>query len=325
MNLKAPFVLISALFLLLVCGGSSFSSMVIDANAGYKKKGYNAIINYEDGFIAVGSNGRIDRISKSGDIVKSERFPEVEFKSLLSHGQTIIAVGDEGSILISADKGVFKKIDGGTHKNINSLVPFNDYIIAGSDGGELLIGDETGTFEKIQLALEGNIVSLSAGVSRCYGVTDQGEIIHTEDGVSWKIFDFNNFYSGYYKPCRFTSVLVTENQIAVTGKNQDGLPVLIFSSQGNVWTERELNYTDEQGMTSYLKEVPNNIFYDFSREQFVLICDKGKMMTIPSCSHCNKLFELTIEEDLTGISSNENKLIIVGENYYIKVINFLLI
>ena len=298
---------------------NSSSSDVTNENI-TKPEEYRDVISYEDGFLAVGSDGRIDRISKTGKITRSEKFPGEEFNCILSYNQMIIVAGVKGSILISSNKGPFKKVDSGSDNNINSLVFFKDKIIAGTDRGEILIGDEKDQFKKIQLDLKGNIVSLSARTSDCYGVTYEGEIIHTIDGIKWTVFDFNKVYEGFYKPCHFTKVLATEKQIAICGKQNDGLPVLIFSNRGTVWSERTLSYTDDQGFLSYLEETPNDLFYDFSGDRFILVCNNGKVMIIPSCSHCNKLFEFS-DEDIKSISGNENSLIIVGENNYIKTIN----
>ena len=314
MSLKTPFVFTVCLFLLLL-GISNITLAVTNA-----KNGYKAIAGNNDGFIAVGTDGRIDRISKSGEIIKSEKISDNELRSLLSCEQTIIVAGEKGTLLMSAEDGIFKKIDVKTNNNINSLALFREYIIAGADKGELLIGNELGYFESIRLNLKGNIVSVSAGTSECYGVTDEGEVIQTSDGFNWKIFNFNEVYSGYYKPCSFTCVSVTENTIAVTGKNQDNSPVLFFSTQGNVWSERNLDYTDNKGYPYYLQEIPNSIFYDFPEDRFLLVCNKGKLMSIPSCSQCNKLIELATSENLKGIASNLDGFIIVGEGNYIDII-----
>jgi hypothetical protein len=333
MRLRILLTLVSSIILVFQPKNSS-ASLIINTSAGQltsspsefaygsniKSEGYQAVTSYDNGFIAAGSDGRIDWISDSGKITKSEKFPGEEFNSLLSFNQIVIAAGSKGSILISFNKGLFKKVKSGTDKNINSLTLFKEKIIAAADHGEILIGDEKGLFKKIQLALRGNIVSISAEKSGCFGVTDEGEIIHTADGINWDIFDFNKFYDGYYKPCKFTSVLVTENQIAAAGVQNDGLPVLILSTRGKVWTERPLSYTDDHGMISFLKDIPYDIFYDLAINQFILVCSKGKLMTIPSCSHCNELIAFSTE-DLKGISANGKKVIIVGENFFFKLIN----
>lgn len=306
MSLKSTIFLLSGL-LLLFPGKSIYAS------------GYKALISYQDGFLAAGSDGRIDWISASGEITKSEKYPNEEFNCLLAYNEQVIAAGNSGSMLISSDKGTFRKVESGTNMNIHTLVFFKEMILAGSDKGVILIGDKKGLFREKQLALKGDIVSLSATTSDCYGVTDQGEIIHSTDGVNWTVFDFNESYAGYYKSCHFTRVMVTENRIAVAGKHDDSTPALLFSAQGNVWTERVLNYTDDQGITSSLENIPYDLFYDSSEDQFILCCSKGTLMTIPACSHCNKLFVCSTE-DLRAISGNGKTVMIAGDHYYIKAI-----
>jgi hypothetical protein len=307
MSLKSTLFLLSGLLLLL-----PFKSIYAS--------GYKTLISYQDGFLAAGSDGRIDWISASGIITKSEKFPYEEFNCLLAFNEEIIIAGNSGTLLISSDKGTFRKVGSGTKMNIHTLVFFKEMILAGSDQGVILIADKNGLFREKQLALKGDIVSLSATKADCYGVTDQGEIIHSTDGVNWTIFDFNESYAGYYKSCHFTRVLITENRIAVAGKHDDGTPALLFSTQGNVWTERVLNYTDEKGIASSLEDIPYDLFYDSSEDQFILCCSKGTLITIPACSHCNKLFVYSTE-DLKAISGNGKTVMIVGDHYYIKAIN----
>lgn len=300
--------------------GSINSESVTDLRTADKNilEGYTDVTNYEDEFIAVGSNGRIDRISKSGEVIERLNFYGIRFTSVLSVDAQIFVAGDNGNMLVSSGKGEFLKIDCGTDKNINSLTWFGNKIIAGTNQGEILIGTDAGKFKSIQLNLKGNIVSLSANTTDCYGVTDMGEIIHTIEGMNWSVFDFNKTYEGFYKASQFTKVLVTENQISIIGIQNDGLPVLFYSSRGTVWTQRNLVYTDEGGVSSVLTDIPNDIYYDVTQDQFILICNHGKAMTIPNCSHCNKLFELS-SENLLGIAGDENSLIVVGENDYIKL------
>jgi hypothetical protein len=286
---------------------------------GKTTEGYRTVIRYEDGFIAAGSGGQIDWFSVSGKKTKSENYPGENFNCLLEYNQMIVAAGDGGSILVSYDKGIFRKIESGSLRNINSLAVFNGIIIAGADQGEIITGDGMAPFKKKHLNLKGNIVSVAARTSDCYGVTDQGEIIYTKDGSDWEITDFNKVYSGYYKACYFTRVLVTENRIAVTGIRNDGSPVMMFSSQGKVWTERTLLYTDEQGKTDILVDTPNDIFYDNIGDQFFLACTNGKLMKLPSCPHCNEMVMVSME-DLAGIACNENTMITVGGNFFVKTI-----
>jgi len=282
-----------------------------------RSTGYQAIAGFGTEFIAVGSTGRIDLISASGKVLKTEQIAGESFNCVLTDNQKTVVAGDRGSIYISSDKGAFRKVNSDTDKNINTLALFQGTILAGTDEGSILSGDGKGAFRKTYLAVNGNIVSLSARKSNCFGVTDQGEIIRTTDGINWNVFDFNQEYAGFYKPCSFTAILATERQIAVTGTHDDGSPALMFSTQGNVWSDRTLNFTDDQGVPGYLEDTPNGIFYDSVRDLFFLACNNGKLMNIPSCSHCNKLAQLPAGH-LSAISGNNNMLIVVGANYSVQ-------
>lgn len=323
-NPKAVFFFLTGLVFLLN-SSTNFASaadninLVNDNSTGWK--GYTDVTKYKDGFLAAGSDGRIDKISTSGKIIQSEKIPGAELNCILVVDQQIIAAGAKGKIFIISGNWKVNEINSESDNNINSLTFFKGMVIAGTDNGEILILKNDGLFKKINLNLKGNIVSVSSEKSRSFGVTDEGEIINTTDGINWNIIDFNNFYSGYYKPCKFTTVLVTENQIAVAGKQDDGAPVMYLSTRGKVWAERSLNYTDEHGNMSFLSEIPYDMFYDLAIDQFVLVCSKGKLMTIPSCSHCNALMELPTQNDLKSITANGQKIMIVGENFYVNPVN----
>jgi len=281
--------------------------------------GYKAVARYKEGFIAAGADGRIDRITISGSVTKSEIFPGEKFNCIISYDKIIVAAGDRGSLFSSDETGIFRKVDSNTGENINSLSFFRGFIIGVTDHGEIISGDGKGPFKKIKLTLKGNIVSVSARESNCFGVTDEGEIIRTTDGIKWDIIDFNKVYSGYYKTSYFTKVLVTDNRIAIAGIHNDGSPVFMISTQGNVWTERPLIYTDDNGYNVVLEDSPNDMIYNDSEDLFYMVCNKGKVMQLPACNHCNKQAVISTE-DLEGIASNDNIMIIVGGNFLIKTV-----
>lgn len=288
-----------------------------------KATGYKAVISKNDGFVAAGSGGRLDWITISGHIVKSEKIGIENFNCLISQDNDIIVAGEHGVMFVSSEKGTFRKINSSTDKNINSIALFKGKIIAGTDGGEIVSGDGKDSFSKVHLAVNGNIVSVTSRNGDCFAVTDKGEIVHTTDGIDWNIFDFNAVYKGFYKTCAFTSALATENGIAVTGVNDNGSPVFMFSTQGNVWSERALVYKDQQGNQELLTDRPTGIFYDNAHDLFYLVCNSGKLMKLPSCSHCNELAVVSAQT-LAGISGTNEILMIVGEGFFVKPINFLI-
>jgi hypothetical protein len=293
--------------------------LLISPCKGIGAEGYKGITRYENDFVAAGSEGRIDRISQSGKLIRSDKFPGEIFNCIASDNKMIVAAGDNGIILISPDGKGFRKIESNTDNDINSVAIFNNTIIAGADHGEIVLGDVQGRFRNTRPGIKGNVVSVSAGRADCYGVTDEGEIIHSRDGINWEIFDLNQVYKGFYQPGHFTKILVTGDRIAVTGFRDDGSPFLMFSSQGKVWTERVLNYIDDNEIQCTLSDLPNDIMYDEADDQFFIAFNDGKLMELSSCPHCNKLTVIS-GEDLTGLSSDENILMIVGSNFFIKAL-----
>lgn len=279
------------------------------------QEGYRAVIEHEGGFLAAGSEGRIDLISASGSIIKTEKFPGENFNCLASDGRRIIAGGDNGTVMISSGDDVFRKTVTGTDRSILSLALFREKIIAGSGRGEIITIDQKGAVIRKTLPLKGDIVSLSARAFDCYGVTSEGEIISTSDGITWEIFDFNKEYSGFYSHCRFTKVLATEDRIAAAGISNEGYPVFMFSTQGKVWTDRQLIYTDVQGAQVMLDGQPADMIYDGTADEFFLVCTNGKLLKLPSCPHCNELTVVSGEK-LSGIACNETTIVLVGENFY---------
>ena len=161
---------------------------------------------------------------------------------MISENRQVLAIGDKGTILLSSDGRSFIPVESGTLKDINSVTNFKGLLIASADEGILLISKNGTLWSKLQLEVKGNIVSVTSNHSSCYGVTDHGEIISSFDGMNWKVMDFNKEYSGYYKPCIFNKALMSDNRIVLAGRHEDGSPVVMFSTMGNVWAERTLLY-----------------------------------------------------------------------------------
>lgn len=277
--------------------------------------GYTAVVAHANGFLAADSSGRVDWIAMDATVKKSVTLPEKDLRCVLSCPPSILVGGAHGALFLSKDDSTFTRIDCGADYALNALAFFNNKALIGSDQGMLFTYDEKGLLSKNQLPLKGNIRSLCARASDCYGVTDEGEIIHSTDGKEWTVFDFNEFYKGYYDTSRFSRVASSGDRIFVSGTKENGQPIVIFSSEGTVWVERTINYSNEQGRVTTLEEPIFDMAYDAYADLFVLTCANGLMMTIPTCSHCNKAYYLT-NDHLTGVAKNKDTFIVVGANHF---------
>ena len=163
-------------------------------------------------------------------------------------------------------------------------------------------------------------MSVTSNDSFFIGVTDQGEILKSNDGFNWEVKDYNKEYSGYNKSCLFKKVIAANNRIFIIGRHEDNSPAVLFSSLGNVWTERSLIYNDDHGMVRFLENEPNGITYDPVRDQFILACNKGEIFILPSCTRCNASAVVSAS-DLYGINCTGNLLIVVGRDFTVNILN----
>jgi hypothetical protein len=290
------------------------------SNAG-SIKGYREIIIYNGKFLAVGTDGRIDYINISGKRTPVVNACNNNLNCVVSKDQMLVVAGDNGTILFSDAGQVFTKIESGTDKNINGIAYKNELLIAGADKGTILISKNGKIWSSKHLEVKGNIVSVASNDSFFLGITGNGEIIKSDDGFNWEIKDYNKEYSGYNKSCTFKKVIAAGNRIVIIGSHDDGTPAVLFSSLGNVWTERSLIYNDDHGMIQFLTNEPNDITYDLVHDQFILACDNGEIFSLPSCTKCNA--SVTISNyDLHAIICTDDLLLSAGEKFFINIMKF---
>ncbi len=176
-------------------------------------------------------------------------------------------------------------------QRITASTYFKGRTYAGSDKGELFF-IENDELHKLKMDIKGEIVSLSATDSQCFGVTSEGVIFNSQNGTDWTILDFNGYYSGFYDRCEFVAVAIGNESIAVLGKEDDGKPVLYTSSKGTVWAARELKYKDGNDDFILAEHPPVGLDYNKAEDEFIIIFEFGRIMTVPTCSHCNKLLRI---------------------------------
>jgi len=284
-------------------------------------KGYRDIVFYNGKFLAVGTDGRIDYINNTGEKTPVSNTCRNNLNCVVSNDRILVVAGDDGTILFSPDGSQFTKVESGTNKNINGIAFKNELLIAGADKGTILVSKNGKSWNVMHLEVKGNIVSVTANDSFFFGITDCGEIFRSDDGLNWEIKDYNKEYSGYNKSCVFKMVLATKNRIVIIGRHDDDSPAVLFSSLGNVWTERSLNYKDDHGMIRFLTNEPNDITYDPVRDQFILACNNGEIFSLPACTKCN-VPVMVSTNDLYAIICTNDLLLSAGSDFFINIIKF---
>ena len=195
-------------------------------------QGYTDIVHFRDKFFAVGTDGRIDCISQSGESATIDRSNPYKLNCAFSNDEILIAVGEHGTILYSCDGKTVNHAESGTEKDIHTVASQDGLILAGSEKGLILASTDCKSWNQIQTDVKGNILSLASNNSFFIGVTDAGEIIKSDDGMNWEIKDYNEEYAGYNPYSKFKKILATQNTIVIIGTHDDDSPSILSSVMG---------------------------------------------------------------------------------------------
>lgn len=277
-------------------------------------QGYSEIIPFNNRVLAVGTDGRVDYITQSGESVTVDTSSQLKLNTVFSNDEILIVAGDHGTIFYSLDAQSFHYAESGTESNINTIASLNGWILAGADKGLVLISQDGESWNQMQTDAKGDILSLTSNPSFLIGITDADEIIKSVDGFDWEISDYNQVYAGYNPHANFGKILVFENSIVIIGTHDNGLPCILFSSLGNVWTERLPAYYDDEGIIRLLTNKPNDILFDRDNNQIILACDDGVLFSLPNCTKCNQYLKIS-ESNLNAITYVDHCLIIAGADY----------
>ena len=275
--------------------------------------GYTDVVYFRNRFLAVGIDGRIDGISKSGDIAPVNRSNN-KLNCIATNDEMAVAAGDHGTLLYSFDGKRFDPAQTSTDLNINGVTIRNGLIMAGAENGLILISRDGQSWSHTQTKATGNILSLSSNNSFFIGVTDASEIMKSVDGLDWEIMNYNQEYAGYNPRADFKKILVAGNRIVIIGTHNDGSPAILISSLGNVWAERLPVYRDDESGAGLLTNKPNGITYDPVQDQFILACENGELLTLPNCAKCNQYVKPS-ENHFNAIVYADDCLCVVGADY----------
>lgn len=279
------------------------------------KQGYRAAIyNIEDDtFLVAGTGGRLDRINNE-KVVQKIDVPTTE--DLLSFGfdeNAALIAGTGGTILYTEDGEKFSKADTGITSTIFGITSFKGKYYACGQQGVLLSSYDGKAWKRKSFADKKDIISIAATNDYLMAVMQDSDFYISPDGVNWFFQNFNEAYSGYYEPYLFKGVRAINNSFYVFGQlvEDPDLPFLMRTDDGKTWLPTPLSTIDigdDEKVVARINEISPDL------DQFVAVCDEGRVMTITDCITCHKLSKY-IDVDLYGIAFGREKLLIAGDNF----------
>lgn len=183
-------------------------------------------------------------------------------------------------------------------------------------GKEILMIHETGVIvARIEPPLKGRLRAVASDDKTIWAVTDAGEIIFSDNGFMWSLFDFNKQYAGFYPAMDFRAVAAGGGSVMVAGLTPDGRPAAFTSTGGGtVWSERILTYT-RQNRPFYLNEEPVGLAFDVIQDSFYMLCKDGTVFRMPSCSHCNSIERYPVDIIYARVPLGFNVLLLGSDGF----------
>lgn len=267
-------------------------------------------------FAAAGESGTIDFFSPEGKLEKTVDLPSATaindvyvFRDcLVAAADGLLAFYKEGELGTLSIQG-----------NAVSMTLFRDKLVvgvnAGNDAAIMYFSDLADEPEIIALPARGSLRALSSNMQYCYGITSEGEILKTSNMSDWDVLDFNSEYEGFYPHVYFSDIEMGLENLAVIGTTDTGVPVMFISSQGAVWSYRELSYSASRGSLN-LEEEPLSVIYDYLADQYILLCSGGVIFSVPACAHCNKLERINANELNSLAFTYQGDYFVVGSDNF---------
>ncbi|MBO5798257.1 MAG: hypothetical protein J6R77_07960, partial [Clostridia bacterium] len=244
--------------------------------------GYRAVTGWDMGFVAVGTDGRVDLIAADGSVTTLDNPLSVHLNDVTVYQNVPVMVGDKGQMLGYVNGQIVSYTTGTMSYDLLAITTFRNMELVGGTEGTLMVCQE-GQWECIEFpAPVGNIVGLAATAERVLAVTDTGLCLASEDGHTFAIHDANENRD---VPMAFTAITTVGSTFFATGTDQNGNAVVSTSIYGGVWADRPLNYADGAPFDPAGLAVAGVAGVE---NQAVVACNGGRLFTLPDCLQCNK-------------------------------------
>ena len=282
-------------------------------------RGYRAVCYDGDSYIAVGTNGRIDRIKPDKTVYGLPAVTNVCLNSVVSLNGIDVVVGDDGVVLFAKDGSNFKPAKSSTTKSLYSVTIFRDTFLAAGADGTLICSSDGEQWTSMNSGIKNDILSISANERMCMAVTIENQILMSVDGQKWDVLDYNAYYDGYAEPCRFQSVRAFGYMFYIAGEylNHLGTPAILSSDTGEIWMEHGLIRINDKPVEEYYPILPNALAID--TDQLVVACNDGKLLTVTGCITCNKL-DVVGDKNINDLISANGFLAMVGDDFWFDIL-----
>ena len=286
-----------------------------------KAVGYLSAAPFGEGFIAVGTGGRIDCISLQGEVRHLESGTKADLHSVYVDYPNVLVAGDNGTVLVSQDAGEhFAPLSFNPEIDLYGAVQYKDMIYCAGTGGSIYRLDTNG-WKKARIPTTNDVISLIVTRKYLVAVTAETDVLFSENGSAWDYMNFNEDYKGLYPPYVFTRAVAAGETFFVLGYDVDtpNLPLIMYTDTGEVWMQKVVGIINGEYITGEEDLQIHDVC--FNTDQIVGMMNDGRILAITDCFKCNEELQLDVQKDLWATAIREEGVLVCGEDFFCRVLS----
>ncbi len=283
--------------------------------------GYRDADAVGDGFVAVGTGGRIDYITVGGEVLSRESGTKEDLRCVYAQTPNVVVSGANGTLLVSNDGAEsFSALDVGTKSDLNAATAYHDTLYAAGEGG-VIYREANGGWDALQMETDHDFIGLVSTNYCIAAITAETDICISTDGQEWEYTNFNEEYDGLYPRYVFTRLVGAGGTFFVLGYDEEhpNLPLIMFTETGEVYMQKELTKINEEPLSEEMDLHIHDI--SFNVDQIVGVMDDGRVLAITDCMVCNEEKQLEEDADLWATAAQEAGVLLCGADFYSRVLD----
>ena len=283
--------------------------------------GYRDADAVGDGFVAVGTGGRIDFISIGGDVLSRESGTKADLRCVYAETPNVVVSGADGTLLVSDDGAqTFTALDVGVKDMLIAATAYNDTLYAAGERG-VIYRQTPGGWEAMQMETTNDFIGLVKTNYCIAAITAETDICISTDGENWEYQNFNEEYDGLYPRYVFTRLVGAGGTFFVLGYEEENpyMPLIMFTETGEVYMPRSMAKINNEFFSDEMKIRIHDI--SFNIDQIVGVMDGGRVLAITDCTECNEEKKLEDDSDLRATAAQEAGVLVCGADFYSCVID----
>ena len=282
--------------------------------------GYRDAAAYGDGFLAVGTQGRIDYISSDGAVENRDSGTTATLSGIYVDDGYVMISAEDGTVVCSQD-GVTYSINPVGTERLLGITVFDNQAYAVSDQGTIYTSLDLVEWNEIRIPDVDSATGIASDDSCVVVISEDTDIVTSTDGQNWAHQNYNEKYQGLSNTYGFRRAAGAGGTFFILGYYLDNpnMPAVLYSEDGEVIMEKALMEINGETPTGDSPIVLNDLGVDV--DQLYAPCDDGSVLTITSCAVCNEMQQIAGAPRLTCIALTEQSVLVAGDDFYYSILD----